>query len=128
MDRVPGFYPVLVFLPRLFRLVLKERGYAWSGRQRLFADTKSFYWRRIVRGERAKGSRAGQQSQNARPDNSANLLLAYSFAIAPKCAVSHCLLTVSEPMPYQPSSCRPSLAKRIAGCRVLGSSMAMRKS
>src|SRR5207245_10320765 len=47
---------------------------------------------------------------------------------APKREIPHCVFTVSDPMPYQPSSRRPSMAKRIAGRSVLGSSIATRKS
>src|ERR1700674_4856775 len=132
MDGIPGSYAIVVFPPRLLRLILQEGRYAWSRRQRLFTDTERLR-RRIVRGWRAQGNCSSQHGHDTWPDHPSSLQLAcvlkqsHSSGTAPKREITHCALTVSEPMLYQPSSCRPSMANRIAGCPVHGSSIATRK-
>src|SRR6267154_6591960 len=71
-DRLPGFHSLFVFLPRLLRLVLKERSYARPRRQWLFPDTESFCRRRILGSERYQGGRSDQRGQDARSDNPCN--------------------------------------------------------
>src|SRR6267154_5085892 len=71
-DRLPGFHSLFVFLPRLLRLVLKERSYARPRRQRLFPHAESFCWRRILGGQRSEGGCSDQRGQDARSDDSCN--------------------------------------------------------
>src|SRR5258708_6126097 len=133
MDGFPGSQAIAVFLPRLLRLILQEGCYSWPRRHRLFADNESLRLRWIVRGHGAQSNRSGQQSHDTWPHHhcslrpSSILNRSPAFPAAPKHKVLHCVLTISDPMPYQPSSCRPSMAKRTAGWPVLGSSIATRK-
>ena len=72
MDGIPGFLAIVIFAPRLLRLILQKRCYAWSRRQGLFTDTERLR-PRIFRGWRAQGNRPGQRGHDAWPDRPSSL-------------------------------------------------------
>src|SRR5580692_12914919 len=111
MDDLPGALAFVVFSPRLVRLILQEGSYAWSRRQGLFTDPKKLRRRCIVRCQRATGKRTSQYDRDAGPDQpfSPQFVSALNRSTSPtarKCETDHRVFTASDPIPYQPSSCR----------------------
>ena len=107
-DGVPGLFASLVLLPSLFHLIFQVRSDAGPFWKRLFKNLKKLRRGRVCRGQRPECAYSGQQHSEARSN--------------------HWAFTVSEPMAYHPSACRPSTARRIAGWPVRGSRIPTRTS